>query len=471
MSSPAIVLMTDPSRCSLGDVHHLVQALLEIQQMGEHAMPQAFCDHPAAARDFIDAYANAYPQLVLEDREIPTPGHLHSLITTGQVGPLGRPPELAPPDDVQRPAEQNGTNAFPIVVLTLGNSQMLLDALQQSPTMRESIRLIEVGEERPDALSVSIADAVAIRGLDGEPWEHDRSGMELPVLDDIAGDSKTDLPSVALHDDQMNLDVVETAEVSSSEPSDYQHDVEPQPGPVAPPATPVQPAPVAVAEPAAEPALPGDSLAGPTVEAVLETTPQAATAWPSDTELVEPIAEPQAQAPDDTASAGDGQDPQPSTGSAGEDVDPGEDDPAEDGGVPEDHDAPEKKAERKADAAEEATRSALDQDDVYYPPVGSLIAGADVLYPALDQESAPGALHELVAVLLDDGFLDADLAAELLAADQDAGPLVSAHQESIVAVRATDNVVTLEDFHPAYEQESDDQLADAGARPLHDSDL
>jgi hypothetical protein len=32
-------------------------------------------------------------------------------------------------------------------------------------------------------------------------------------------------------------------------------------------------------------------------------------------------------------------------------------------------------------------------------------------------------------------------------------------------------VVTLEDFHHAYEQESDDQLADAGARPLHDSDL
>jgi hypothetical protein len=72
MSNPAIVLMTDPSRCSLGDVHHLVHALLEIQQMGQHAIPQAFCDHPAAAREFIDAYAHAYPQLILEDPAIRT---------------------------------------------------------------------------------------------------------------------------------------------------------------------------------------------------------------------------------------------------------------------------------------------------------------------------------------------------------------------------------------------------------------
>ena len=89
MSNPAIVLMTDPSRCSLGDVHHLVQALLEMQQMGQHAIPQAFCDHPEAAGDFVDAYTNAYPQLVLEDRGIPTPDHLHSLISNGQIGPIG----------------------------------------------------------------------------------------------------------------------------------------------------------------------------------------------------------------------------------------------------------------------------------------------------------------------------------------------------------------------------------------------
>jgi hypothetical protein len=477
MSNPAIVLMTDPSRCSLGDVHHLVQALVEIQQMGEHAMPQAFCDHPAAAREFIDAYANAYPQLVLEDREIPTPGHLHSLVTNGQIGPLGRPPEFTPPDELLRPVEQNGANGFPIVVLTLGNSQVLLDALQQSPTMRESIRLIEVGEERADALSVSIADAVAARGLDGEAWEHDRSGTELPVLDDIAGATKTDVVSVALHDDQMNLDVVETADTSSSDPSAYQHDVEPEPAPAEPPAAAIQPAPVAVAEPAAEPALPGDSLAGATaVEPALETAPPAVTTWPSDTEPAEqviepaePVAEPEAQAPDDTANEGDGQDPPPSEDSAADDDAPEDDDIPEDDDPVADRDAPDK----KGDAAGNAAPHARDQDDdVYYPAVGSLIAGADVLYPALDDDSAHGALHELAAVLLDDGFVDADLAAELLAPYQNDGPLVSAWHEAIAAVRSSDNVVTLEDLQAAYEQESEDALADAGgARPLHDSDL
>jgi hypothetical protein len=472
MSNPAIVLMTDPSRCSLGDVHHLVQALVEIQQMGEHAMPQAFCDHPAAAKEFIDAYANAYPQLVLEDREIPTPGHLHSLITNGQIGPLGRPPDLTPPDELQRPIEQNGANAFPIVVLTLGNSQLLFDALQQSPTMRESIRLIEVGEERPDALSVSIADAVAVRGLDGDPWAHDRSDTELPVLDDVAGATKTDVASVPLQDDQMDLDVVETADISSSDPSAYHHEVEPEPGPVEPPATAAQPA-LAGAEPAAAPMLAADGLAGaPAVEPALETAPPVVATWSTDTEPIteplEPVIEPEAQAPDDTANEGDGQDPPPATGSAGEDDDPPEDD------APEHDDVPEKKPAKHGDAAEAPARGARDQDDdVAYPPVGCLIAGADVLYPALDDDSAHGALHELAAVLLDDGFIDADLAAELLAPHQHDGPLVSAWQEAIAAVRSSDdNVVTLDDFQAAYEQESEDALADAGGvRPLHDSDL
>jgi hypothetical protein len=262
MSNPAIVLMTDPSRCSLGDVHHLVQALLEMQQMGQHAIPQAFCDHPEAAGDFVDAYAHAYPQLVLEDREIPTPAHLHSLISSGQIGTIGRTPELAPSDDLQPPAGPNGANALPIVMLTLGSSQALLDALQQAPAIRESIRLIDVGQERADTLSVTIADAVAIHGLDGEPSQHARSDMDRLELDDIPGASKVELTTLALHDDQMSLDVVETVEVSSSGPSAYDQGGEHAPGPFEPPAAP-QPAPAAVAAPAA-PLLPDDSLGSAT---------------------------------------------------------------------------------------------------------------------------------------------------------------------------------------------------------------
>jgi hypothetical protein len=467
MSNPAIVLMTDPSRCSLGDVHYLVQALLEMQQMGPHAIPQAFCDHPAAARDFVDAYAHAYPKLVLEDREIPTPDHLQSLLSAGQINAMGPPVQPMLPGVLPPPTEQNGTSSLPIVVLTLGSSQVLLDALQRSPTIRESIRLIDVGQDKADAASVSIADAVAIRGLDGEPGDRERSSMERPELDDIAGPSKVESASLALHDDQMNLDVVETADLSGSTPG-YGDDEE-KPGAVTPAAV-AQPAPVAAAAPAtapvAGPARADDGPASATAaEPVLETAAPGAV-WPNSAAPPEPIApiappepiapdeplvsidEPQAQAPDDTANA-NGQGEQPSTGGAAEEGDPVE----------------------KGDADEKA-KSAPDQDDVEYPPVGSLLAGADVLYPALDQGDAHGALHELAAVLLDDGILDPELAAELLAAHEGDGPPAFGRQEATIVVRSGDNVVTLEDIYAACDQESEDSLADSSvARPLHDSDL
>jgi hypothetical protein len=473
MSNPAIVLMTDPSRCNLGDVHHLVEALLEIQQMGQDAIPQAFCDHPAAASEFVDAYAHAYPQLVLEDREIPTPGHLHSLIATGQIGALGRLPELALPDEVQRPFEQNGTSAFPIVVLTLGSSQVLLDALRQSPSMRETVRLIDVRQDGTDAAPVSIADAVAIRGLDGEPSEHDQSDTERRELDDVAGASKKDPTSLALHDDQMNLDVVETADVVRADPSEYEQDAEPEPGPVAPSAAVVQPPPVVVAEPVAELALPEGSPGGAAVaEAVLETAPQPVAAWPTNTEVIEPITppvEPEAQPADDSANASDGQDEQPASEGAADDRDlPEHDDVPEDDDVAEHGDAPDK----KEDVVGKAARARDEDEDVYYPAVGSLIAGADVLYPAVDHDEEHGTLRELAAVLLDDGILDLDLASEFLAAHRDEGLPAPARQEALLTFRSSDNVVTIEDLQGAFDQDSDDALDDSSAaRLLQDSDL
>lgn len=465
MSNPAIVLMTDPSRCNLGDVHYLVQALLEMQQMGQHAIPQAFCDHPEAAKDFIDAYAHAYPQLVLEDREIPTPDDLQSLISSGQIGALGRPPEPMPTGDLPPSAETSGANVFPIVVLTLGGSQVLLDALQQSPTMRDSIRLIDVGPERADPLSLSIANAVAIRGLDGEPLQHARSGMDRLELDDIPGAWKADSTSLALPDDQMSLEVVETVDVSRGERSAYGQDGEQEPASLVPPAAVPQPAPAAVDDRAGS-ALPNDGLAGATAaEAVSEPASQPASqpvAWASDSDLVEvggiePV-EPAARAPDETADKGEGQvggSPEgrgPGKG-AGKDIDEG----------------PGKDVDKEVDAVKEVGRLTRDQDDdVHYPPVGSLIAGADVLYPMLDQGAAHAVLHELASVLLDDGMFDADQASDFIAPHRGEGLPGPARQEAIVAGRQGDKVVTFEDVYG--EQESED-LADTSTRPLHDSDL
>jgi hypothetical protein len=450
-----------------------------MQQMGQHATPQAFCDHPAAASEFVDAYVHAYPELVLEAPEIPTPSHLHTLITTGQIGALGRPPELALPDEMPRPFEQNGTNAFPIVVLTLGNSQVLLDALRQSPTMRESVRLIDVRQDETDAAPVSIADAVAIRGLDGEPLDDDQSGTERRELDDVAGASKKDFTSLALHDDQMNLDVVETADVASRDPSEYEQAAEREAGPIAPSAASVQPAPLVAAEPVAEPTLPEGSLATTTAaEPVLETAPEPVAAWPSNTDLIESITPPvelEVQPADDSATEGDAQDEQPASDGAAEDPDlPEHDDAAEDDDVAEDDDAAEHgdAPDKKGDVVGKAARARDEDDDVYYPAVGSLIAAADVLYPAVDSGEEHGTLRELAAALLDDGILDPDLASEFLVAHQDEGSPVSARQEAILTFRSSDNVVTIEDLHGAFDQDSDDALADSiAARPLHDSDL
>jgi len=48
---------------------------------------------------------------------------------------------------------------------------------------------------------------------------------------------------------------------------------------------------------------------------------------------------------------------------------------------------------------------------------------------------------------------------------------VPARQEPPFDVRQGDHVVVLEEHYGAGEQDSEDQLADAIARPLHDSDL
>jgi hypothetical protein len=126
----------------------------------------------------------------------------------------------------------------------------------------------------------------------------------------------------------------------------------------------------------------------------------------------------------------------------------------------------------EVDAAADAGKPAPEpDDDVHYPPVGTLLAGADVLYPALDRDGVHGALHELVSVLLDDGMFDRDQAADFMEARGGSVPLPD-RQEVMIAVRTSDNVVTLEEVYGAFDQEGDDESAGAdGARPPHDSDL
>ena len=75
---------------------------------------------------------------------------------------------------------------------------------------------------------------------------------------------------------------------------------------------------------------------------------------------------------------------------------------------------------------------------MHYPPVGTLIAGADVFYPALDEDDGHAALRELASVLLDDGIFDPDQASDFLEAQRGEGLPVPARQEGTIAVRSGD---------------------------------
>jgi hypothetical protein len=114
-----------------------------------------------------------------------------------------------------------------------------------------------------------------------------------------------------------------------------------------------------------------------------------------------------------------------------------------------------------------------DDDDIEYPAVGTLIASADVLYPALDQiapDQFHGDLRELASLLLDDDMVDPELAGGMLAPQPDEIRPAAARPDMGPSERSGDNVVTLEDLYDTVDH--DDDPLDLGiARPLHDSDL
>jgi hypothetical protein len=469
VSNPAIVLLTDPAQCGLGDVHNLVEALLEIQQMGEHATPQAFCDHPAAAREFMTAYADAYPKLVLESQAIPTPDHLQSLITNGQIGPLAQPQDMASLDEAWRPPEQNGLNAFPLVVLTLGQPQALLDVLEQNQLIKKSISLIDIAPEAPsDSMSLSIAEAVATRGRGVEgSWDDAGVSGGRPELDEVARAARPEASDPMLRDDQMSLDTVEPVSPPSVAPPIYYDQVERQSEapPASPPGQPEQ------AEQHAEPTRPQES---PETKPAAELTEAPAQA-PVDASWADssPPA-PEETVPDEVVADGAGSD-----GAVADDAD---DDATDDDGEDLDDDDDEPKApsgDGKEQAAEDDQAplaaghapSARD-DDVHYAPVGTLIADDDVPYPAADDADAPATLWELAAAISDEGILDTDVASDMLSfSDEDGAPSSTALRPG-APHGSRHEPDTLEELYDSADADSDDAGSDSDmSRPMHDSDL
>jgi hypothetical protein len=290
----------------------------------------------------------------------------------------------------------------------------------------------------------------------------------------------------------MNLDVVETAAAPHAALAMPDQDAEH--GPVAnaapiptPPAPPPPPAPVTTVEPS----LPDTAPAVAATEPASEAQSQTATPWPTTPlpiEAILPSPEPEAQAPDDTGSTGDDEVEQPSaeapeSGDGPKGHGGGKGKPGDKGHAVADHADDRNGADddgevaAKGHASPHAARSASDDRDVSYPPVGSLLASADVLYPEHDRGATQGALRELAAVLLDDGIidhglLDADAASDAPPAHQDRGIPAPAHQEPIPTVHEGNDVAMIGDFHGGFDQDGDDALVDSsGTLPPHNADL
>ena len=119
MTSRAVVILTEPEQCELAGPDVLVQAMLEVQQLSKAglAASQAFCDHPAAAMKFIEAYTKAYPELQLRSSDLPLPEQLYSIVADGRVMPLRAPAAL----EGAKPGE--ASQLYPLYVLSLGCSR------------------------------------------------------------------------------------------------------------------------------------------------------------------------------------------------------------------------------------------------------------------------------------------------------------------------------------------------------------
>jgi hypothetical protein len=167
MTSPAVVILTEPTHCELADAGTLVQALLQVQQLNQAgvSVSQAFCDHPAEAMRFVEAYAKAYPELQAQSSELPVPEHLYSMIADGRLNPLQAPafrPD-AKLDDAGR--------LQPLYVLSLGAPDILMQALQDNRLANNGIHVVEIAPvEDVDGERLSVAEAVGTRTAEGPSW-------------------------------------------------------------------------------------------------------------------------------------------------------------------------------------------------------------------------------------------------------------------------------------------------------------
>jgi hypothetical protein len=205
MHSRAVVILTEPERCDLASADVLMQAVLQIQQLNNAglAASQAFCDHPASAMKFIEAYAKAYPELQLRAADLPLPEQLYSIIADGRVVPLqsSMTPEAAKPGEASQ--------LYPLYVLSLGTPDVLMQAVQHNGFARSDIKIVEIAPlDESDAKTASVADAVAHDGRAG--WRTETLADRYLGDDDaFASTERAAGDSLKLDSVEVNLDHIE----------------------------------------------------------------------------------------------------------------------------------------------------------------------------------------------------------------------------------------------------------------------
>jgi hypothetical protein len=163
MASPSFMILTEPAKCELVGDQLLLQAVLQMQQLSKEGVPvsQAFCDNPASAAEFIDAYAKVYPELQLQSPGLPPPEQLFSMIMSGRLTPrlgINLTPDATKLDDAAA--------LHPLVVLSLGKPNAIMQALQGHRSVKNSINVIEIPQETEGhSVAVSVAVAVAAHGM------------------------------------------------------------------------------------------------------------------------------------------------------------------------------------------------------------------------------------------------------------------------------------------------------------------
>jgi hypothetical protein len=217
MSNPAVVILTDPAQCQLAEAETLVQALLQVQQLNKAGVPasQAFCDHPAAAVEFIDAYSKAYPALQLQTSDLPLPQQLYSMVADGRLSPL-RPAEAA---ETAKP-EQSG-QLYPLYVLSLGAPEALIQALQHNSLAKSSIRVLEIAPvEQARAEPVSVAEAVAAAPLARSSWLPESSRAPERGDEDAPGTEPLTENQIKLSSVDDDLDQIQIENARDPQPHD-----------------------------------------------------------------------------------------------------------------------------------------------------------------------------------------------------------------------------------------------------------